>query len=143
PPRGPFRERLASAWSVATPLAGGKIMLAFPRDHGVTWSSPVDVSKAPGAGFAFNGPRPAVGPDGAVYVFWTSYGLTSSNDLSILVSKSVNGGVKWSNRDPVGGAHLPSPGIFRLKNAAPAFGTDPSAGFLATSWPPAAVAPAG
>jgi hypothetical protein len=143
-PTSPFRGSLYVAWSDATlPVATGKIMLAYSRDHGVTWSAPVDVSKSSAAGAAFNGALPVVGPDGTVYVFWMSYGLSSSSDLSILVSKSQDGGVKWSNRDPVGGAHLPSPGYFSLKNADPDFGTSPSVGLRGNSWPAAAVAPDG
>jgi hypothetical protein len=83
-----------------------------------------------------------VAPDGTVYVFFASWPYNSAKYLSIAYAKSRDGGVTWSKPAAVA-SRLPSPGFFNLKNADPAFGTDPNAGLAGNSFPTAAIAPDG
>jgi hypothetical protein len=139
-PASPFRGSLYVSWTDF----GSKqtIKAVFSRDGGLTWSAPAAVSHPTKVNQNITGSLPVVAPDGTVYVFWMLAVTSSSNDLSILFSKSQNGGVTWGPQSTVA-AHLPSPGFINLKNADPAYGTDPFSGLRIISNPSAAIAPDG
>jgi hypothetical protein len=105
-PGSPYYGRVYAAWDNGSSLA-----FARTTDHGATWrgvgTQPIGTSLAPGS-FA---PTIAVGPDGAVYVFWI-------NGSNIRLVKSTDGGETFSAPQTVVtglttlSSSLPAPGGF-------------------------------
>ena len=137
-PASPLRGTVYVSYTSILPTASA-IRVRASRDAGATWSSAATVSRvAPFPAGEVQGSLPVVAPDGSLYVFYADYALPSG-PLSIEFAKSSDGGSTWTPPADVA-AGLPSPGQFRLKNADPAFGTDPFIGVIAESFPIAAIA---
>src|SRR6266571_3804734 len=130
-PASPLRGTVYVSYTSILPTASA-IRVRASRDAGATWSSATTVSRvAPFPAGEVQGSLPVVAPDGSLYVFYADYALPSG-PLSIEFAKSSDGGSTWTPPADVA-AGLPSPGQFRLKNADPAFGTDPFIGVIAES----------
>ena len=130
-PTSPFRDRVYVTWTrfIFNPVHGryvqSPIAVAFSSDGGQTFSDPQLIV---GNVLYGQGSRPAVGPDGTVYVFWEgSTRLAALN--SIWVVKSTDGGMTWSK--PVAISQLRA--ILPVSNTA----------FRVNSYPAAAAAPNG
>ncbi|HEU5181778.1 MAG TPA: sialidase family protein [Candidatus Polarisedimenticolia bacterium] len=137
----PFRGRVYVAYTNFGFGTTESMQAAFSRDGGATWSAPQDIS-VPVDKETPVGANVVVAPNGSVFVFWSSFLHSSSKKLSILFTRSDDGGITWVREDSVA-SHLPSPGFFRLKNEDPLFMVSPFAGIAANSNPSAAVGPDG
>jgi len=131
-----------------TDVASGatRIAIVISRNAGRSWSAPVAIS--PPVPFTdpivevAEGSLPVVAPDGTVFVFYLHANQQTMRS-SIRFVKSQDGGKSWSQPGDVA-ADLPTPGeFFTLDDGSPGFGTDAFAGFLAWSYPTAAIAPDG
>lgn len=80
-----------ATWSLFTTTT---LNIYFSRstDGGVTWSTPVIVSRTWEAG-GVSGSRPAVGPNGEVYVAYSSIGAVDADSMK--VTKSTDGGLTF------------------------------------------------
>jgi hypothetical protein len=93
--RGPRSGNVYVAWARYSGFAPNNVIL-FSRstDHGKAFSPPIRVS--PGLAeeqFA----DLAVGPDGAVYLTYRTYGHQGPTQDAIWLQRSTNGGVSWSS----------------------------------------------
>jgi hypothetical protein len=97
-PTSPFRDRVYVTWTrfIFNPHNGryvqSPIAVAYSKDGGQTFSDPQLIV---GNVLYGQGSRPAVGPDGTVYVFWDGSTRLASLD-SIWMVKSTDGGKSWS-----------------------------------------------
>ena len=131
-----------------TDVASGatRIAIVISRNAGRSWSAPVAISPAvpftdPIVEVA-EGSLPVVAPDGTVFVFYLHANQQTMRS-SIRFVKSTDGGKSWSQPADAA-ADLPTPGLFfTLDDGSPGFGSDALAGFLAWSYPAAAIAPDG
>jgi len=75
-----------------------------------------------------------VGPNGMVYAIWSSAQSNTDPNLSIVLSKSTNGGKKWTRPKKV--ADLLATGMagYRSGTILPSFDVDPDAGTLYVAW---------
>jgi hypothetical protein len=135
-PGSPFRGYLYAGY---LDFSTGGISVVTSRDEGATWSAPVAIRVGL---FTVDGALPVVAPDGTVYVFYFAARTDVFGDMSIMFSKSTDGGGSWSLPAAVASG-LPGLGYFHLKNADRNFGTAAGAGIVATSFPTAAIAPDG
>jgi hypothetical protein len=136
-PASPFRGTAYLA--VPDFLRGMTVFVS--RDGGAQWTGPTLL--APAGTLLQHAPVPVVAPDGTVYVFYIEYGFgTQPYTYSIRYAASGDGGQTWG-APVIALAGLPTPGEFRLKNADPKFGGTLGAGLLVTSFPTAAITPAG
>src|SRR5438874_10517157 len=93
----PFRDRVYVTWTgyVFKSHTGvyslSPIFFASSSNGGATFTSPKAIS---GNVLYSQGPRPVVGPDGALYVFWDGATRLASLD-STWVVKSTDGGATW------------------------------------------------
>jgi len=108
------------------------ILFSRSTDTSMTWSKPVTISSLPGADCPNSpticrkeqGPMPAVGPDGTIYVAFydsTSDGIPGLNGVpietgvfQIILRQSTDGGTTWSA--PSIAATLPEIGLFLPPN---------------------------
>src|SRR4030095_820461 len=93
-PTSPFFGRAYTVW---TNLVGGRIIISYTTDGGVTWSTGAPVSPLPSTGHHHQGCDVRVGPGGTVHVIWAnciSNGQNSTED-SLGYARSTNGGVTW------------------------------------------------
>lgn len=127
----PFRDRVYVTWTrfIFNAHTGkyvqSPISFVYSTDGGKTFSSPKLIS---GNVLYGQGSRPAVGPDGTLYVFWDGSTRLATLD-SIYMVKSSDGGVTWSS--PVA--------ISKLVDIIPVADT----AFRVNSYPAAAIAPDG
>ena len=140
-PGSPFRGRIYVAYTNFGFGTTESMQASFSRDGGLTWSAPQDIS-APTDTQTPVGANVVVAPNGSVYVFWSSFLAKSARKMSILFTRSDDGGATWVRENSVA-SHLPSPGFFRLKNLDPLFMASPFAGLAANSNPSAAAGPDG
>ncbi|MEW6208197.1 MAG: sialidase family protein [Acidobacteriota bacterium] len=106
-----------------------RLFVSRSTDGGVTWGNPKKVKKK-GSNI---GAIPRVGPDGTVYVVWAGGGIEDAQ-LSVLFSKSTNGGKKWSR--PVELAEIRTAGVQGIRAGAflPSFAVDSASGDLYIAW---------
>jgi hypothetical protein len=127
----PFRDRVYVTWTrfIFNAHTGAyvqsPISFVYSTNGGKTFSSPKLIS---GNVLYGQGSRPAVGPDGTLYVFWDGSTRLAALD-SIYMVKSSDGGVTWSS--PVAVSKLVD--IIPVANTA----------FRVNSYPAAAIAPDG
>ena len=127
----PFRDRVYVTWTrfIFNAHSGAyvqsPISFVYSTDGGKTFSSPKLIS---GNVLYGQGSRPAVGPDGTLYVFWDAATRLATLD-SIWMVKSADGGVTWSK--PVA--------VSQLVDIIPVADT----AFRVNSYPAAAIAPDG
>jgi hypothetical protein len=141
----PYRGRIYAAYSVFVPR-GIVIESVTSLDGGVTWSRPIVLAEVaptprePRDTVERFGALPVIASDGTVFVFWSEFPeFPHPGPTQIRFSKSIDGGATWTDPSDVA-VNLPSPGFFDLKNANPAFGTDPFVGMIGNSMPVAGVA---
>ena len=79
-------------WTLFT-TTGSTIFFSRSTNNGATWSAPLQISGSWENGLV-SGSRPAVGPNGEVYVVYSAIGPVDAD--SIKVAKSTNGGVSFS-----------------------------------------------
>jgi hypothetical protein len=80
------------SWTLFT-TTGDAIQFSRSTDNGATWSVPIQISGAWENGLV-SGSRPAVGPNGEVYVSYSAIGPIDADSMKI--AKSTNGGVSFS-----------------------------------------------
>ncbi len=90
----PYFGRLYIVW-VTIQYPKSVIVESHSTDHGASWSLPVSVSSVPISQdtVLFQGPIPACGPMGELYVTFEDRDSTSKQ---ILVARSLNGGVSFA-----------------------------------------------
>lgn len=87
---GPFSGNVYIAWSrFSGQSANDTVYVARSTDHGQTFSAPVHIDVGSGQGEFTDA---AVGPDGAVYVTYRTYGLQGPTQNAIWLVKSTDGG---------------------------------------------------
>jgi len=93
-PGSPFAGYLYDGWTNQIPgLADtNQIEIVRSADHGLTWSSPYNISSAVQAGSLNHGVNIQTGPGGEVYAAWSIYDTWPSDETAIGFSKSVDGG---------------------------------------------------
>ena len=112
--------RLYVAWAEFSGSGRSPIDLAYSDNDGASWTGPIRVSDA---GHQFDqDATPRVGPDGTVYVTYSSGpNERSTKGNAALVAKSTNGGRTWSASAVA--APIPNPAT-SLPNALYRGGTD-------------------
>lgn len=127
----PFQDRIYVTWTrfLFNPQSGSYIQspiaFASSSDGGATFTTPKLIS---GNVLYGQGSRPVVGPDGALYVFWSGSTRLASLNSTYMV-KSSDGGATWSK--PLAIAEVNNSRL--LKNTS----------FRNNSYPAAAAAPNG
>jgi hypothetical protein len=74
-------------------VGGDHIWFARSTDNGATWSTPVQISKTWENGLC-SGSRPAVGPNGELYITYSAFGAVDADSMKIV--KSTDGGLTFS-----------------------------------------------
>jgi hypothetical protein len=96
-PTSPYEGNLYSAW---LNYQGGanhlNIELVRSVNHGLSWSSPINISSAVAAGYYNHGPNLKTGPNGEVYAVWAIYDSSSSDENAIGFASSADGGVTFA-----------------------------------------------
>lgn len=92
----PHEGNVYVSWTLFPGAAGNdQILFARSTDHGATFSRPMKISKRIAVA---QGSDIAVGPDGAVYVFWRQFNVFIPGiDDAIVFVKSTDGGATFSN----------------------------------------------
>src|ERR1051325_7621356 len=111
----PYKNTMYSTWvefdnySSSSPTDSSRILLSKSTDDGLTWSSPVRVSRQGGnCGFyAIKGSVPAVGPNGELYVIWCGTTASASNS-NVYFQKSLDGGNTWMMQDKIIDVQVPT-----------------------------------
>ena len=94
-PGSPHFGRLYVTWAQFSGSGISPILFAYSDDDGHTWTGPIKVSDK--TSNSNQDSRPAVAPDGTVYVTWLGApNENSTKDNLVLISKSTNGGSTWS-----------------------------------------------
>jgi hypothetical protein len=97
----PYRDSVYTAWDAATGgSTGGGVRFARSIDHGATFTV-TRIDDPRGQGRAI-GAVPFVGPNGEVYAAWNDYAANT-----IVVNRSVDGGVTWGQPTVVSSKRLP------------------------------------
>jgi hypothetical protein len=101
--------RLFVTWAQFNGLGRSPINLAYSDDDGHTWTGPIRVSDQ---GHQFDqDARPAIGPDGSVYVTWVNGpNETSLKNNVVMAAKSTDGGNTWSPSFTAAAIVAPIPG---------------------------------
>jgi hypothetical protein len=128
---GRFGGNLYVSWSKFT-ATDSQIMFSRSTDGGATFSPAFGLSDAG----AVSGSRPAVGPDGEVYVVWLD-GDRSEH----MIKRSDDGGVSFSNPVAGGGAVSATSGIPNMVNGGiradsfPSIAVDAASGQVYVAFP--------
>jgi hypothetical protein len=105
-PVNPAQQNVYIAWTqnVTEPGTDQRIVVSSSTDGGATFSAPLIINDASIAGTSTGNlfADPAVGPNGAVYVSWSSL---NTND--ILIDLSLDGGVTWGADNTVAAVNVP------------------------------------
>jgi ELWxxDGT repeat protein len=114
-PSSPFANNLYAVWGNDGFDPNAPVFFARSTDHGVSWSTPVQLS-GQGQGFTFGG-EVDVGPNGDVWVAWhthTGQNTTVANQGEIRMRRSTDGGLTFGSEDiipfPAGTADATSNG---------------------------------
>ncbi|MFL6289442.1 MAG: sialidase family protein [Thermoanaerobaculia bacterium] len=123
----PFRGRVYVAWDTVGPTAQ-TLRVAWSDDGGQSFSPAVDVERT-GANI---GVIPLVGPGGVLHLVWMH--ATGVNNLTVVASRSENGGATWSPLVQVG--RMENLGVDQLRTGElPAAAVDARSGRLYVVWP--------
>jgi hypothetical protein len=91
----PYEGNLYSAWTNFFGANDNEIELSRSTDGGLSWSSPINISSAVGAGSHNQGVNIQTGPNGEVYAAWSIYDSWSSDETAIGFAKSADGGATF------------------------------------------------
>jgi hypothetical protein len=97
-------------YPVGSPTHASQIELVRSVDGGTQWSFPPTIVE-PGdeSGTFRQGPYPAVGPDGSVYVAWFAQPDPTTDSATIEVRKSIDGGASFLLKATVATLTVPNP----------------------------------
>ncbi len=90
----PFEGNLYCAWTNFVPGEPdtNQVQLSRSNDHGLTWSSPFNISAGVAAQKLNHGVNLQTGPGGEVYAVWSIYDSWPADENAIGFTKSVDGG---------------------------------------------------
>lgn len=91
----PYEGNLYDAWTNFGGSNDTEIEISRSTNDAVSWSAPVNISSAINAGSHNQGVNINTGPNGEVYVIWAIYDSWPSDESSIGMAKSFDGGVTW------------------------------------------------
>jgi hypothetical protein len=91
----PHEGNLYSAWTNFGGDNDSEIELSRSTDGGLSWSSPINISSAVGAGSHNQGVNIQTGPGGEVYAAWSIYDTWVSDETAIGFAKSADGGATF------------------------------------------------
>lgn len=88
----PYSGNIYSAWTNFG-LSDPHVEVVRSTDHGLSWSSPVEISNSP----FDHGVNIQTDANGNVYVIWAEYNSWPNPEDAIGMVKSTDGGVTWSS----------------------------------------------
>ncbi len=93
----PYEGYLYDSWmnGVNSSVNHYNIEISRSTDHGLTWSSPLNISSAVSAGDHNQGVNINAGPNGEVYTVWSIYDSWPADENAIGFAKSVDGGATF------------------------------------------------
>jgi hypothetical protein len=91
----PYEGNLYGAWTNFFGANDSEIELSRSTDGGLSWSSPINISSAVGAGSHNQGVNIQTGPNGEVYAAWSIYDSWGSDETAIGFAKSADGGATF------------------------------------------------
>ena len=95
-PTSPYEGNVYAAWTNFGSPNTNQIMVTRSNNDGLTYSTPVNVSQAVNAGSHNQGVNIQTGPNGEVYVAWSIYDGWPTDETSIGLAKSTNGGTSYN-----------------------------------------------
>ncbi len=90
-----YNGYLYNGWTTFGGGNDGEIGVSRSDDDGLTWKAPVHVSLAANAGSHNQGVNIKTGPDGEVYVVWAIYDSWPSDENTLAMARSLDGGQTW------------------------------------------------
>jgi hypothetical protein len=97
-PSSPHQGNVYAAWALFPGSGHNQILFSRSTDHGVSFSKPIKISK--GTNDA-QGADVGVASNGDVYVVWREFALNNPNPDRVVFVKSTNGGLTFSDPQPV------------------------------------------
>jgi hypothetical protein len=90
----PYQGRLYDAWTnfIVNSPNYHQVELSYSDDHGLTWSSRVEISSQASAGIFCHGVNLQTGPLGETYCTFAIYDVWPGDESAIGFAKSLNGG---------------------------------------------------
>lgn len=94
-PTSPYEGYLYDAWTNFGGANDAEIEISRSTNEGLNWSSAVSISSAINAGSHNQGVNINTGPDGEVYVIWAVYDGWPTDETTIAMAKSLDGGATF------------------------------------------------
>jgi hypothetical protein len=97
-PDSPYEGYLYDAWMNGVTSSANYYNIEITRstDHGLTWTSPLNISTAAMAGDHNQGVNISTGLNGEVYTAWSIYDTWPADENAIGFAKSMDGGVTFT-----------------------------------------------
>jgi len=93
----PYNGYLYDAWTSFGGANDLQIEITRSSTNGISWTTPVNVSSAVMAGSHNQGVNLHTGPNGEAYAIWAIYDSWPSDESAIGFTRSLDGGVNWSD----------------------------------------------
>ncbi len=94
-PSSPFNGNLYSSWTAFGGLNDAEIEITRSTDGGLSWSTPLVISRNVNAGSHNQGVNIQTGPNGEVYVTWAIYDFWPADEVALGFAISRDGGVSF------------------------------------------------
>lgn len=94
-PSSPFNGNLYSSWTAFGGLNDAEIEFTRSTDGGLSWSTPVVISRNVNAGSHNQGVNIQTGPNGEVYVTWAIYDFFPADEIALGFALSRDGGASF------------------------------------------------